>query len=39
MDFTDFNKAYPKDHFLIPLIDQLVDTTLGHLRMSFLDAF
>lgn len=39
VDFTDFNKAYPKDHFLIPLIDQLVDTTLGHLRMSFLDAF
>ena len=39
VDFTDLNKACPKDPFLIPKIDQLVDTTVGHLRMSFLDAF
>ena len=39
MDFTDLNKAYLKDPFPIPRIDQLVDTTVGHSRMSFLDAF
>ena len=39
MDFTDLNKAYPKDPFPIPQIDQLVDVTVGHPRMNFLDAF
>ena len=39
VDFTDLNKACPKDPFPIPWIDQLVDATVGHPRMSFLDAF
>ena len=39
MDFTDLNKACPKDPFLMPRIDQLVDATVCHPRMSFLDAF
>ena len=39
VDFTDLNKACPKDPFLIPWIDQLVDATIGHSRISFLDAF
>ena len=39
VDFTDLNKAYPKDPFPMPRIDQLVDTTVGHPWMSFLDAF
>ena len=39
VDFTDLNKACPKDLFPIPKIDQLVDATVGHPRMSFLDAF
>ena len=39
VDFTDLNKAYPKDLFPMPRIDQLVDATAGHPRMSFLDAF
>jgi len=39
VDFTDLNKACPKDPFPIPRIDQLVGTTVGHPRMSFLDAF
>ena len=39
VDFTDLNKACPKDPFPIPRIDQLVDTTVSHLQMSFLDAF
>jgi DNA-directed RNA polymerase subunit H (RpoH/RPB5) len=39
IDFTDLNKACPKDHFSLPRIDQLVDSALGHARLSFLDAF
>ena len=39
VDFTDLNKACPKDPFPMPRIDQLVDATVGHSRMSFLDAF
>ena len=39
VDFTDLNKAYPKDPFPMPKIDQLVDATVGHPQMSFLDAF
>ena len=39
VDFTDLNKVCPKDHFPIPQIDQPVDATVDHPRMSFLDAF
>ena len=39
VDFTDLNKACPKDPFPMSKIDQLVDATIGHPRMSFLDAF
>ena len=39
VDFTDLNNASPKDPFPMPRIDQLVDATVGHPRMSFLDAF
>ena len=39
VDFTNLNKVCPKDPFPILGIDQLVDATMGHLRMSFLDVF
>ena len=39
VDFMDLNRACPKDPFPMPKIDQLVDVTYGHPRMSFLDAF
>ena len=39
VDFTDLNKACLKDLFPMPQIDQLVDATVGHPRMSCLDAF
>ena len=39
VDFTDLNRACPKDPFPMPRIDQLVDATAGHSRMSFLNAF
>ena len=39
VDFTDLNRACPKDPFPMPRIDKLVDVTVSHPRMSFLDAF
>lgn len=39
VDFTDLNRACPKDPFSVLKIDQLVDAMCGHSRMSFLDAF
>ena len=39
VDFTNLNKACPKDPFPMPKIDQLVDATVGHPQMSFLNAF
>ena len=39
VDFTDLNKACPKDPFPMSKIDQLGDATVGHPLMSFLDAF
>ena len=39
VDFTDLNQACPKDPFPILKINQLVDSTYEHPRMSFLDAF
>ena len=38
-DFTDLNKACPKDSFPLPRIDQLVDATAGHELLSFMDAY
>ena len=39
IDFTNLNKACPKDPFPLPRIDQLVDSASRHARLSFLDAF
>ena len=39
VDFTDLNKACPKDSFPLPRIDQLVDSTVGHKLLTFMDAF
>ena len=37
IDFRDLNKATPKDEYLMPMVDPLVDATVGHKMMSFLD--
>ena len=39
IDFTDLNKACPKDDFTLPRIDQLVDSTSRCELLSFLDAY
>ena len=39
VDFTDLNKACPKDSFPLLRIDALVDSTSGYELLSFMDAF
>ena len=38
IDFTDLNKACPKDSFPLPHIDMLVNATVNHELLSFMDA-
>ena len=38
IDYTDLNKACPKDHFPLPRIDQVIDSTAGCELLSFIDA-
>jgi hypothetical protein len=38
-DYTDLNKACPKDPFPLPCIDKLVDYSAGYKYLSFLDAY
>ncbi|WCJ21232.1 Retrovirus-related Pol polyprotein from transposon 412 [Euphorbia peplus] len=38
VDFSDLNKACPKDFYPLPCIDMLVDSTAGYEVYSFLDA-
>jgi transcription antitermination factor NusA-like protein len=38
VDFTDLNKACPKDSYSLPRIDRLVDATMGFKFLSSLDA-
>lgn len=39
VDFTNLNKACPKDSFLLLRIDALVDSMAGHQTLSFMDVF
>lgn len=37
--FTDLNKTCPKDSFPLPHIDPMVNSTIGHTILSFMDAY
>ena len=39
VDFTDLNRACPKDSYPLLRIDTLVDSTARHKLLSFMDAF
>ena len=39
VDFTNLNKACPKDSYLLPKVDILLDSTAQHQLLSFVDAF
>ena len=39
VDFTNLNKTCTKDSFPLSRIDQLMDSTVGHKLLTFVDAF
>jgi len=39
VDYTDLNKACPKDTYCLPNIERLVDGVVGNRALSFLDAY
>ena len=39
MNFIDLNKAFLKNSYPLPHIDQLVDSIVSHQLLSFMDAF
>ena len=39
VDFTDLNKACLKDSFPLPMTDQLVNSTVSHKLLTFMDVF
>ena len=39
VDFIDLNKACPKDSYPLPRVDILVDSTVRHQLLSFMDVF
>ena len=39
VNFTDLNRAYPKDSYSLPYIDLLVDLMARHQLLSFMNAF
>ncbi|XP_065012847.1 uncharacterized protein LOC135641416 [Musa acuminata AAA Group] len=39
VDYTSLNNACPKDCYPLSKVDQFVDATAGHARLSFIDAF
>jgi hypothetical protein len=39
IDFTDLNKACPKDEFPLPRIDSLLDAAASSELMSLLDCY
>ena len=39
VDYTDLNRACPKDSFPLPKIDQLVDSTAGNELLTFMGAY
>ena len=39
VDYTNLNDACLKDTFPLPWINQIVDATVGHDLLSFLDAY
>ena len=39
VDFTDLNKACPKDSYHLSRVDVLVDSIARHQLLSFMDAF
>ena len=38
MDFTDLNRAMPKDEYPMPVAETLINAATGHKMLSFMDS-
>lgn len=39
VDYTDLNRAFPKDSYHLPNIDKLVNNSFEYMLLSFMDAY
>lgn len=39
LDFMDLNASRPKDPYLLPYIDPLIEGSLGYYMLNFMDAY
>ena len=39
VDFRDLNAATPKDMYVMPIVDMLIDSTANNELLSFMDGF
>ena len=39
MHFTSLNEVYPKDSFSVSRFDQIMDATVGHKLLNFMDVY
>ena len=39
MDYTNLNNACPKEEFVLPRIDPIIDSTTGSESLCYLDAY
>jgi len=39
VDYTNLNRAFPKDAYTLPNIDNLMDNSFGYKLLSFMDAY
>ena len=39
IDYRDLNAVFPKDEFLLPITDVVIDNTCDFERISFMDGF
>jgi hypothetical protein len=39
VDYTDLNRHFPKDPFVLPRMDQVIDSMAGCILLSFLDCY
>jgi hypothetical protein len=37
VDFRNLNRATPKDEYLMPIVDVVINNASGHKMISFLD--
>jgi hypothetical protein len=39
VDYQDLNKAFPKDNYPTPFVNQIINNCIGSIILSFMDVF